>query len=118
MNTLLTQLRNPALPPSLGGAVGTKADAGGGALGGLISAIVGALFIAGFLLAFVTLIMGGLTWITASGDKTKLEAARNQITNSIIGIIIVGSAWAITQLVAKFFGLDLETLPIPVVGQP
>lgn len=115
MNThLLAQLRNPVLPPLLGGGAYTS---GGTALGGLISGLVGALFIAGFLLAFVTLIMGGLNWITAGGDKTKLEAARNQITNAIIGIIIVGAAYAITVLLAQFFGFELKTLPIPVVGQ-
>jgi len=117
MNTLLAQLRNPVIPESIGGAVGTTADAGGTAFGGLISGLVGALFIAGFLLAFVTLVTGGLSWITAGGDKTKLEAARDKITNAIIGVIIVGAAWAITTLVANFFGFSLETLPIPVVGQ-
>lgn len=113
----LAQLRNPVLPGSLGGTGNPGYTGGGTALGGLISGLVGALFLAGFLLAFLTLIMGGLNWITAGGDKTKLEEARNQITNAIIGIIIVGAAWAITSLLAKFFGFNLETLPIPVVGQ-
>ncbi len=117
MNTLLAQLRNPVLPPSIGGAKGADAGRGGEALGGIISGIVGALFIAGFLLAFLTMLFGGLNWITAGGDKTKLETARNQITNAVVGIIIVGAAYAITTLVANFFGFDLATLPIPTVGQ-
>jgi hypothetical protein len=117
MNTLLAQLRNPVLPPSIGGSRGSEAGVGGSALGGIISGLVGMLFIAGFLLAFLTLIMGGLNWITAGGDKTKLESARNQITNAVIGIIIVGSAYAITSLLANFFGFSLDTLPIPTVGK-
>lgn len=117
MSTLLAQLRNPVLPDSIGGAKGANAGVGGSAFGGIISGIVGALFVAGFLLAFLTLITGGITWISAGGDKTKLEASRDKITNAIIGIIIVGSAYAITTLVANFFGFSLDTLPIPVVGQ-
>lgn len=113
----IAQLRNPVLPPLLGGSENPDYTTGGTALGKLIGGIVGALFIAGFLLAFLTLLMGGLNWITAGGDKTKLEEARNQITNAIIGIIIVGAAFAIATLLAKFFGFNLETLPIPVVGQ-
>jgi hypothetical protein len=117
MITLLAQLRNPVLPSSIGGAKGTTADVGGTALGSIISGLVGALFIAGFLLAFVTLMTGGLTWITAGGDKTKLEAARNQITNAMIGVVIVGASYALTTLMAGFFGFRLDMLPIPTVGQ-
>lgn len=117
MNILLSQLRNPVLPQGLGGGDAPDYTSGGKSLGGLISGVVGALFIAGFLLAFLTLVMGGMNWITAGGDKTKLESARNQITNAIVGIIIVGASYAITALLANFFGWDLGTLPIPVVGQ-
>jgi len=52
--------------------------------------------------------MGGLTWITAGGDKTKLEKARDQITQAIIGLIIVGATYALASLVAHFFGLKLK----------
>ena len=117
MNTFqLAALRNPVLPHTIGGGGGATADQGGTALGSLISGIVGALFIAGFLLAFFYLITGGISWISAGGDKTKLESARDNITNAIVGIIIVGAAWALTSLVAGFFGFDLTKLPIPAVG--
>lgn len=110
----LAALTNPALPNSLG--KGNYSE-GGSALGSLISSMVGALFIAGFLLAFFYLIMGGISWISAGGDKTKLETARDNITNAIIGIIIVGAAYALTVLVAGFFGMDLANLSIPSVGK-
>jgi len=116
-NTLLAQLHNPVLPPVIGGSNGTTTDQGGTALGAIITQLVGALFIAGFLLTFFFLIMGGLTWITAGGDKTKLEKARDQITQAIIGLIIVGATYALASLVAQFFGLNLKTLPIPTIGQ-
>ena len=113
MNTLLAQLRNPVLPSSLGGGTNPSANSGGQALGRLISNLVGALFIAGFLLAFMELLTGGMHWVTSGGDKQKLEKARDQITNALVGLVIVGSAFAITSLTARFFGLDLMNLAVP-----
>ena len=112
----LAQLRNPVLPDILGGGVKPDYTKGGSSLGALISNLVGALFIAGFLLAFVYLLVGGIGWITSGGDKTKLESARNQITNALVGIIVVGSAYALAKLVALFFGLNINSLPIPTVA--
>jgi hypothetical protein len=110
---LLAQIHNPVLPNAIGGGNNPDYTQGGSALGSIISGLVGALFIAGFLLSFIYLIMGGYKWTTSSGDKTKLEAARDEITNAIIGIIVVGSAYALTTIVAQFFGLELNNLPIP-----
>ena len=111
----LAQIRNPVLPDVIGGGLKPDYTQGGTSLGKLISNVVGALFIAGFLLSFVYLLLGGFTWITSGGDKTKLETARNRITNAIVGIIVVGSAYALAALVANFFGLDIKSLPIPTV---
>lgn len=110
--TLLAQIKNPVLPASIGGGSYTS---GGTALGTLISNIIGGLLVAGFLLSFVFLIMGGFTWITAGGDKTKLEKARDEITNAIVGIVIVAASYALATLIAKFFGLDLQNLTVPTI---
>lgn len=113
---ILAQLHNPVLPSTIGGAGNSGTSGGGTALGGIISGVIGALFVAGFLLTVVMLITGGILWISAGGDKAKLELARDRITNSIIGIIIVASTWAISTLVANFFGLNLESLSFPSIA--
>ncbi|MFH1244816.1 MAG: hypothetical protein V1487_04585 [bacterium] len=59
------------------------------------------------LLTFAYMVYGGVTWISAGGDKTKLEEARNKITGGIIGLAIVASAWAIYKLVDYFFGIGI-----------
>ena len=87
-------------------------------LGQLISAAVGTLLIISALLAFIFLILGGIQWITSGGDKTAMEAARNKITHAIVGLIIVGAAWAIMALVQNFLGFNIVgsegiTLPKP-----
>lgn len=76
-------------------------------VGTLVSAIVGTMLIISALLAFIWLIMGGLSWITSGGDKAAMESARNKITHAIVGLIIVGAAWAIMLLVQGFLGIKI-----------
>lgn len=78
-----------------------------GDVGQLISALVGTLLIIAALLAFFFLILGGIQWITSGGDKAGMEAARNKITHAIVGLIIVGAAWAIMILVQNFLGVSI-----------
>ncbi len=84
-------------------------------VGQLISALVGTLLILAALLAFFFLILGGIQWITSGGDKAGMEAARNKITHAIVGLIIVGAAWAIMLLIQNFLGVSIigGTLSFP-----
>ncbi len=84
-------------------------------VGQLVSALVGTLLIIAALLAFFYLILGGIQWITSGGDKAGMEAARNKITHAIVGLIIVGAAWAIMILVQNFLGVSIigGTLTFP-----
>ncbi len=115
MHKTLAQLRNPVLPEKIGGGAAPDYQKGGAGLGGLITGLLGALLIAGFLLAFITFILGAIDWITSAGDKTKLESARNRITSALVGLVVVGASWAIMTVIAQFFNLDLEHLPIPAI---
>lgn len=108
----LAQLTNPVLPVSIGAGSYTK---GGTAFGMLISNIIGLLFIIAFILAFLYLLVGGISWITAGGDKTKLEQARDKITNAIIGLIVVAAAWAVMLLVGQFVGINVQQIRIPTI---
>ncbi len=110
----LAQITNPVLPSSLGG--GGNAD-GSSAIGSLISNFIGAFVIFSFVVAFMYLLLGGFNWITSGGDKAKLQAARDEITNAIIGLIIVGAIWAIMTLVGGFLGIDFPNLHLPTMGQ-
>lgn len=76
-------------------------------IGQLLSAVVGLLLIISALLAFFFLILGGIQWITSGGDKAGMEAARNKITHAIVGLIIVGAAWAVMILVQNFLGVTI-----------
>lgn len=75
-------------------------------LGTLIGAVLGLILIIASVLAFLYLILGGLQWITSGGDKAGLEAARDKITNAIVGLIVVAAAWAVMFLVSQFLGIQ------------
>ncbi|KKU44742.1 MAG: hypothetical protein UX64_C0047G0012 [Microgenomates group bacterium GW2011_GWC2_46_7] len=52
-------------------------------------------------------LLGGLSWITAGGDKTKIEKARSMMTNGAIGIIIIAVSYAIVWIVGAALGIEI-----------
>lgn len=76
----------------------------------LISNVVSAAFTIGALMFFVFLVMGGIEWITAGGDKAKVENAQKRISNALIGLVIIAASWAIYTLVLDFLGIDLKDI--------
>lgn len=47
----------------------------------------------------IFLIYGGILWMTAGGEQSRLERAKSIIKNSVIGIIITFGAYAISYFV-------------------
>ncbi len=76
-------------------------------LGDFVQKGFSAVILVAGLATFMYLVYGGISWISAGGDKGKLEEARSKITNGIIGLAIVASAWAIYKLVDYFFGIGI-----------
>ncbi|KKR11110.1 MAG: hypothetical protein A3D24_00580 [Candidatus Blackburnbacteria bacterium RIFCSPHIGHO2_02_FULL_39_13] len=77
---------------------------------GLISSGIKLALIIAAVVFFFMLVVGGIRWILSGGDKGKTEEARNQITAALVGLVIVFSAWAITQLIRALFGVDILNL--------
>ncbi|MCK4539810.1 hypothetical protein KAU09_01505 [Candidatus Parcubacteria bacterium] len=49
---------------------------------------------------FVTLMLyGGYVWMTAAGDRSKVERAQDTIRRAIIGLLITVGSYAITQFI-------------------
>jgi len=114
MKQLAQGIVNPVIPSNLGS--GGNAT-GPSAVGEIISGFVGAFLIFAFFAAVFYLLLGGFTWITSGGDKAKLQASRDEITNAIIGLIVVGAAWAVMTLVGGFLGIEFPNLVFPTIGQ-
>lgn len=82
----------------------------------IVSGLIrGALVVAAIVFFFI-LVIGGIRWIASGGDKAQTEAARNQITAALIGLVIVLAAWAIVALINTFFGINIFQLSLPSVN--
>jgi len=81
--------------------------------GGLVGLAISFILIIAAIAFFFMLVLGGIRWITSGGDKGKTEAARNQITAGLVGLVIVFAAWAILTLIENFFGVNLQSFTVP-----
>lgn len=86
-----------------------------GDFGGIIGTAIIVIFIIAIVIALIWLVIGGIKWITSSGDSSKVEGARNQIIAAVIGLIIVFLSFFILNFVLSLFGLSLTTIEIPVL---
>lgn len=59
------------------------------------------------IISFFFLLIGGVQWILAGGDKEGTEKARKRITSALVGLAIVFSAYALLFIVGALFGIDL-----------
>lgn len=57
----------------------------------------------GFLgiIAVVLIITAGFKWMTAGGAQAKVDEAKKLMTNAVIGLIIILSAWALSNFVIE-----------------
>lgn len=74
-------------------------------IGSLVQTGASAILTIGSLAFLFYLLMGGFNWLTAGGDKGKVEHAREMITQGIIGIAILASVFALYGVVLRFFGV-------------
>lgn len=87
--------------------VGTWSNLGNLTFGGIISGAISLVLLVVALVFFFVLIMGGLKWVMSGGDQKNVEAARNQITNALIGLAIVFATFAIMKLIETVFGISI-----------
>ena len=52
-------------------------------------------------------IYAGILWMTAAGNESKTDSAKNILTAAVIGLVIVISAYAITRLVRTYTTKDV-----------
>jgi hypothetical protein len=72
----------------------------------LSTAIAIITIIAGIWFLFL-LITGGISWMSAGGDKVAAENARKRITTGLIGLVVVVAGIFIVDLVGTLIGVDI-----------
>lgn len=83
----------------------------GQALGGssatiakLVNPLINDILIISGLLAFGVIVIAGFNYISASGDKGKIEQSQQMLTYGIIGIVVVSLAFLLTRIAGAVFG--------------
>ncbi len=90
----------------------TTADGAVRGITGLLSGVIGFMTTCAGIWFLFQFIIGGFYWITAGGDKGKLEQSRDRITNAIVGLLVVVAAYAILTLTGYFTGIDFTITDI------
>jgi len=72
----------------------------------IISAALPVVFTIAGLILFAMLIWGGFELLLSGGDKHKAESARNRITMSFIGFILVFASFWLTRFLLAIFHLE------------
>ncbi|MFZ2199751.1 MAG: hypothetical protein WAV40_03105 [Microgenomates group bacterium] len=82
-----------------------------------ISNIITIIFIAGGLYAFFNLMISGFSFITAGGDQKKIDAATQSINMSLMGLVVMVAAAAVTGIVSYvLFGSASAILTPKIIG--
>jgi len=101
-----TGIYNPAIGP-----FGT--GEGAQIIAELIGRILNLAFMIGGLVLLVMIIVSGIQWMLAGGDKQAVSSAQGRLTSAIIGFIILASAFAIISLIANILNVEfLKTMTI------
>lgn len=79
----------------------------GGAIFVLLSRIFTLIGIAAGIFFVIQVILAGYAYISANGDPKKTEAAWAKIYQSIIGLVIVSSAFVIAAVIGNIVGINI-----------
>ena len=71
----------------------------------ILSNIIGVMSVIAIIWFVFVLLTGAIGWIGSGGDKTKIENSQKQITNGIIGLVIVISALFVIKLIGTLLGI-------------
>ncbi len=85
----------------------TAAASGGQLLADWIGGLLSLVMVIASLALLLNLVWGALTWVTSGGEKGKLDEARQRMTNSVIGIVILSSVLVIFMMVQYFLGIEV-----------
>ena len=84
-----------------------SAEGAAGGIENLISTIVGFLPVVSGLAFIVYFILAGFNWITSGGEPEKVKKAQANITNALVGLIIVVIAYAVTSVIGAILGFSI-----------
>ncbi len=74
-------------------------------IGSVINSVLSLILVIVALLAFGYFIWAGIEWMTAGGDQGKITKAKNKMTSTGVGLIVLASSYAFVQLLLWFLNV-------------
>ena len=106
-----TGIKNTAISPTLGG--DPNAASNGTTFANYFITVWQAIIMIGALAMIFNLVNGGIEWVTAGGEKSHVEHARQKMTNAVVGMIVLAGTFALVSYLGQLFGFDLLKFTIP-----
>lgn len=80
---------------------------GAGGISNVLTNGVVLFFRVGIIVFFIMVLVSAFQWITSGGDKEAVASARGRLTNSIVGLVIMGLAGLIARVLGNIVGISL-----------
>lgn len=95
------EITNTSLPANI------QAMTPGEGLAFYIAQLWRAVVTVGGIAVLIFLIWGGVEWLTAGGDKTRVQTAQQMISNALIGLAVLIGSYALTLFVQGAFKINI-----------
>jgi hypothetical protein len=82
----------------------------GATLAAVFGLVINVVIGVGIALTVIFLVLGGIKYVTSQGDPKAADAARQALTNAIIGFVVVLGAITIRWIVGNLLGADTDGL--------
>ena len=73
----------------------------------LISNMIGFITVIAGLLFLIYFLSAALAWISSNGEASKVQKARDQIVQGVIGLVVLIMAYVAVGLIGRILGMEL-----------
>lgn len=80
---------------------GSQCDNGGSDVAKVVATAINILSAIGGVIAVITVILGGIRYITSGGDAANITSAKNTIMYALIGLLVVAFSQVMVQFVLE-----------------
>ena len=78
----------------------------------ILSRLITLGLVIGAIVFIAMLILGGIQWITAGGDKGALESAKQRMVNAVVGLLILFGLWVGLDVLGALLNINLTTISL------
>ena len=73
----------------------------------LISNVISLLTIVAGIFFLLYFVLGGVNWVNAAGDSGKIQKARDQMIQGVLGMVVIALSYGLAGILSTFLGIHL-----------